>query len=100
MTTPGPSPTSQQAFANTYRIQIVKLPPASKPGFFGRWWFGSESTALLFNLEVPESEVLPLIRSSVELLETQQPHIALGSAVAEAHGVPEPPDNARIKKGT
>ena len=84
----------------TYRIQLVKLPHA-KPGFWSRWFFGADAMALLFNLEIDGSNVLPLIRSSVDLL--QQPnrdHARMVEAVDAAHGVPEPPENARIRKGT
>lgn len=90
----------------TYRIQIVRL-PAANPGFFGRWWFGMESTALLFNLEIPEGDVLALIRSSTDyLLERgleatvarkltadglHEQGRRLAAAVADAHGVEAPP---------
>ena len=65
---PGPQAGEQLDDDATYRIQIVKLPRATR----GRWWqlwIGSESEALLLNLEIPAGNVLPLIASSVSLLQ-------------------------------
>lgn len=103
----------------TYRIQIVKLPQATGGWFWRRLWIGSEKTALLFSLEIPEGDVLALIRSSVDLLQSSnsrapsegEPSELVASMVSmhkapprptefENPSGPPPPKNTPISKGT
>lgn len=49
----------------TYRLQIVEIPPDK-----GHWFFGSGQSAMLCNIRVDLADVLPLIESSVKLLQT------------------------------
>ena len=65
---PGSSPTYQRD-DGTYRIQIVKVPSVRR-----RWWrfWVFESAEILMDLPIPKTDVLPLIASSVELIQGSQ----------------------------